>query len=383
MTETGAALNATDLVSAGPLAVDLFAGVGGMSLGVRAAGFRVCGAIDLDELNVETYNMNFGQDSAVAGDLSTMTGSDVRSVLGIEGDEISLLFGGPPCQGFSVGGVRSAEDPRNALLDHFARLVVELQPKVFVAENVAGLMSKKMVHHLERFAATLSAAGYRLAEPVSVLDAADYGVPQRRKRVFVFGARAGTAVPSYPEPYGARATVGDAIGDLPDVDRVETLFESDFYYGPLGEPSSYLLDLATTFPSPHPTPEDCGLSGCRRTRHSEESSARFAATSPGTADKVSRFFRLSLEGVAPTQRAGTDSSRGSYTAPRPIHPTVPRCITVREAARLHSIPDWFRFAEAKWHAFRQIGNSVPPILAKAVADSVLLSLAEERERDAA
>lgn len=383
MPENGAAPIVTALASAGPLAIDLFAGVGGMSLGVRAAGFRVRGAIDLDKLNVETYNMNFGQDSAVAGDLSIMTGSDVRSVLGVDSDEISLLFGGPPCQGFSVGGVRCAEDPRNALLDHFARLVVELQPKMFIAENVAGLMSKKMVHHLERFVATLSAAGYYLAEPVSVLDAADYGVPQRRKRVFVVGARAGIATPSYPEPNGTRTTVGDAIGDLPDVDRLEILFESDFYHGPLGEPSSYVRDLATTFPSPLPIPEDGGLSGCHRTRHSEESSARFAATSPGTADNVSRFFRLSLEGVAPTQRAGTDSSRGSYTAPRPIHPTVPRCITVREAARLHSFPDWFRFAEAKWHAFRQIGNSVPPMLAKAVADSVLASLAEERDRDAA
>ena len=103
------------------------------------------------------------------------------------------------------------------------------------------------------------------------------------------------------------------------------------------------------------------------TVHNPTSIARFRSTANGEIDKISRFFKLDPNGICNTLRAGTPSNRGAFTAPRPIHPEQPRCITVREAARLHSYPDWFRFHSTKWHGFRQIGNSVPPLLARAVA----------------
>jgi DNA (cytosine-5)-methyltransferase 1 len=109
---------------------------------------------------------------------------------------------------------------------------------------------------------------------------------------------------------------------------------------------------------------------------------RFRATPPGTTEPISRFFKLPLDGQCNTLRAGTDSARGAFTSPRPIHPLLPRVITVREAARLHSYPDWFRFHTTKWHGFRQIGNSVPPLLGRAVAGRVMAALGQLPSRPA-
>jgi DNA (cytosine-5)-methyltransferase 1 len=113
------------------------------------------------------------------------------------------------------------------------------------------------------------------------------------------------------------------------------------------------------------------LTSSMRTVHTERSVRRFAATVQGTTEAISRFLRLHPDGICNTLRAGTDAQRGAHTSPRPIHPTSPRVITVREAARLHGYPDWFRFHSTKWHGFRQIGNSVPPPLGRAVAASLL------------
>lgn len=356
-----------------PMAVDLFAGVGGMSLGFRAAGFDVVGAVELDPLNVAEYNRNFGEGSAAQGDLSALTGDEIRELFRLHGQNIDLVFGGPPCQGFSVGGTRTSGDPRNELLGHFGRLVLELQPRAFVAENVEGLTTARMSAYLEDFVDNLRDGGYSVAEP-TVLNAADFGVPQKRRRVFIAGVRNSETPIELPQPSGREVTVADAIGDLPRVDDRDDLLESDVVYDWHGRRGSYAIRLDHEFAPVRKPGKPRVLTGCGRTNHSATAANRFASTKPGTADPVSRFFRLALDGQARTLRAGTDSSRGSHTAPRPIHPTEPRVITVREAARLHSYPDWFSFNAAKWHAFRQIGNSVPPLLAKAVAASVAQAL---------
>ena len=116
------------------------------------------------------------------------------------------------------------------------------------------------------------------------------------------------------------------------------------------------------------------LTCSRRTKHTPQTIARFTTTVPGKSDRISHFHRLALDGQCITLRAGTASNRGAFTSPRPIHPITPRCITVREAARLHSYPDWFMFHATKWHGFRQIGNSVPPLLAQAIAQEILWAL---------
>jgi DNA (cytosine-5)-methyltransferase 1 len=223
--------------------------------------------------------------------------------------------------------------------------------------------------------ANMTRAGYTVVEPIYDLDAQAFGVPQRRRRVFVIGWRNGEAPATYPEPSGvAPPTVWDAIGDLPEVDDFRYLLHEDVCREPLGLASTYaaLLRGDCRDPADRSTVRtgSVGLSGCLRTVHSIRTLERFGRLMPGHWDDVSRFYRLAKDGVAPTLRAGSGPSNGSYTAPRPIHPLRSRCITVREAARLHSLPDWFSFHPTKWHGFRQVGNAVPPLLARAVANSV-------------
>jgi DNA (cytosine-5)-methyltransferase 1 len=367
-----------------PTAIDLFCGVGGMSLGFEDAGFDVIGAIDVEEKNIQMYAKNFPDCHAWCADLSSLSGKEIMRELKFPETPIDVVFGGPPCQGFSIIGKRLPHDPRNSLLHDFARLVVELSPRYFVVENVTGILLGEAKKSLDRFVATVEEAGYTVVKPIRVLDAVEFGVPQRRRRVFLLGEAAGAKAPKYPKVIGIDPpTVWDAIGDLPRISQYKYLFHSDEYLGKLGTRSSaYAKVLRGDAPDPqnqstkHHTNGN-GLGGCLRTLHTIKTVERFRSTEQGQTETVSRFYRLAKNGVAPTIRAGTGPDQGSFMAPRPIHPLQHRCITVREAARLHSFPDWFHFHPTKWHGFRQVGNSVPPLLARAVARSVLEALGIE------
>ena len=366
-----------------PASIDLFCGAGGMTLGFEQAGFDVLAAYDLEEFNIATHRANFPDTRAFAADLSTSSGDALRKLAALHRTEIDVVFGGPPCQGFSFGGRQDVDDDRNLLVYDFARLVRELNPKYFVMENVRGLMSSRAKPILESFVRRLKRAGYLVVEPIRVLNAADYGVPQRRLRTFVLGYRNGLVAPKYPDPRGIilrsgsryKPVVRDAISDLPVLERFEHLFEQDAFDEPLLKTdNAYAALMRGTMKDPRDHARKrkhrTSLTGCLRTRHSKATVRRFSSTPQGAAESISRYIRLALNEVAPTIRAGTGTDRGSHTAPRPIHPKVPRCISAREAARLHSLPDWFQLHGTRWHAFRQIGNSVPPLLASEVARAV-------------
>ena len=367
-----------------PIAIDLFCGAGGMSLGFEQAGFNVVAAFDSQEFNVETHARNFPNTKAFVRDLARLDGGQLRKLARIGRRNIDVVFGGPPCQGFSVGGRRDLTDPRNQLVYHFARLVRQLRPKYFVMENVRGLMQDHAQPVLGSFLRRIKRAGYSVVEPIQVLNAADYGVPQRRQRTFVLGCRQGFMLPSYPAREGFFDEKGnehfphvrDAISDLPDIDAHPELFTEDQFAKNLRRTNNpYALLMRgelIAYDDVSDRAEDCTrLTGCLRTAHSTAIIKRFQKTPMGVAEPVSRYIRLAWDNVAPTLRAGTGTDRGSHTAPRPIHPAKPRCITTREAARLHSFPDWFTFHGTRWHDFRQIGNSVPPLLAKAVAKEII------------
>lgn len=390
-----------------PVAVDLFAGAGGFSLGIEQAGFDVLVAVEHDPVHAATYAFNFPLTTVLCADASTLTGEAIRKAAyraytshhpssdqGWNG-QIDLVFGGPPCQGFSIIGKRLVNDERNSLVFHFYRLVTELNPRYFVMENVPGMATGNHQTWLRQLKTLFRKAGYKVQ--VGVLNAADYGVPQQRKRLFLIGTQVGGDSVFLPKAQVSKisgesfppkpcVTVGDAIADLPDLDNFPELKTTD----------EVLLSASTLLQIKQKTSfyaqilrgelsEDNNFSYSRlwnpqlltssmQTQHNEKCISRFAKMLPNQREPISHLRRLDVNGLCHTLRAGTGHERGSYTSPRPIHPTHPRVISVREAARLHSFPDWFRFHQTKWHGFRQVGNAVPPLLAQAVGRQIVASL---------
>ncbi|WP_257954714.1 DNA cytosine methyltransferase [Nocardioides sp. B-3] len=218
-----------------------------------------------------------------------------------------------------------------------------------------------------------------------MLNCADFGVPQRRKRLIVLGKRGKTA-PGRPIPTNSKVTVEIAFAGLPVVKNYPTLLTSDevtLKAADIERRANAKFLYARQLSGIEPIPGDVGyerelrpsvVTSARRTVHTEATVERFAETARGKAEPKSRLFRLSLESAAGTLRAGTGAERGAHTSPRPIHPTEDRVITVREAARLHGYPDWFRFHTTNWHGHRQVGNSVPPPMARAAATVLLDAL---------
>lgn len=362
-----------------PIGIDLFAGAGGLSLGFERAGFDVAAAVEIDPIHCAVHEFNFPETVTICRSVADLDGDEIREVARIGSRDVDVVFGGAPCQGFSLIGKRALDDPRNELVHHFVRLVLEIRPKYFVFENVKGLTVGPHKKFLDEIINAFQADGtYRVLSEYRVLNAADYGVPQDRRRLFLMGARKGYRLPTYPAPRKG-VTVSEAIGDLPEVEDFPELMERDWVAVKFKTASVYAKKLRGSMPdksdfSYRRAFDRKILTSSMRSVHTELSRVRFAATPHGETETVSRFHKLDPNGVCNTLRAGTNSDRGAFTSPRPIHPLTPRCITVREAARLHSYPDWFRFHVTKWHGFRQIGNSVPPLLGQAVAERVIAAL---------
>lgn len=357
-----------------PIAIDLFAGAGGLSLGLEQAGFDVVASVEIDPVHCCVHKYNFPKCAVLASSVEQITASDIRKAANLKRNEkIDIVAGGAPCQGFSLIGQRALDDPRNQLVREFIRIVDELRPSYFLFENVKGLTVGKHKNFLEEIIQELESVGYRVLKPWNVLNAKDYGVPQSRERLFLIGAKGTLPLPKYPEPSSCKpVTCGDALGDLPDAESFAELLETDevpFEYVKRASGYSSLMRCTNekSWKLGHKRKWNPKiLTSSLRTEHTDISRRRFSETPPGTVEKISRFYKLSEAGVSNTLRAGTDSARGAFTSPRPIHYKYPRCITVREMARLHGFPDWFRFHETKWHGARQIGNAVPPPLAYAI-----------------
>jgi len=374
-----------DEIQKRPVAIDLFCGAGGMSLGMEKAGFDIALAVDYDGYHVATHERNFPYGRVKCASVQDLDGKAIRQLSGCTGD-IDLIFGGPPCQGFSNMGLRDTHDPRNTLIFHFARLVDEIHPKAFVMENVTGLSMGATRTVFDAFLEKVSSR-YNVTLPVQILNAIDFGVPQARKRLFVIGIRKDIGqTASYPARSEAIKvpSVIAAIGDLPRVEADDNLFGGDSapYFQTPERENKYALIARGLSRSrndfSHTRHWDTTMvTGCQRVKHTESALELYRSTAPGETVPGHKLPRLHPDGVCPTLRAGATSERGSHTAPRPIHPIVARVITAREAARLHGYPDWFSFYPAKMHAYRQIGNSVCPPVAHAVGLEVMRALSIE------
>jgi DNA (cytosine-5)-methyltransferase 1 len=383
-----------------PIGIDLFAGAGGMSLGFEQAGFDVVAAVEIDPVHCAVHKFNFPHCAVMPRSVVGVTGQEIRLAAGIGTRKVDVVFGGAPCQGFSMIGQRAFDDPRNILVLDFLRIVAELDTSYFVFENVKGLTIGQHKQFLDEIVMMAGQLGYKVRTPWKVLDAANYGTPQHRERLILYGAKERLALPNYPQQQTKAAdgkgkaptslqqgpTVAEALDDLPEAEFFDALQLTDEVRPDAwGTPSLYASELrcltndAWHFGYVREWDRSL-LTSSARTEHTEISRRRFSETLGGETEPVSRFYKLSATGLSNTLRAGTDGARGAFTSPRPIHHAKNRCITVREMARLHGYPDWFRFNETKWHGARQIGNSVPPPLARAAASKVIEALGLLPER---
>lgn len=332
-------------------ALDLFSGAGGFSLGLEKAGFQVLGAADVWNVAAQSYRANFQHPIATC-DLATTSGKALLKQLGIKNTSIDLLVGGPPCQGFSIQRIGGDHDARNNLVLEFARLVLEIGPRLFVMENVPGLLGKRGTELINEFVSRLKKGGYEVAS--TVINAADCGVPQLRKRVIFTGWKAG---------------------------------QMPFHFQPPQQPPSSYRTVASAFqglPNPpadlSPHPADMLH---RRTRLSPLNQRRMELIPPGGgmqdlpdelkvnchkvgADKIGHRYVYGR--LAPDRPAATITARfDSFTRGKFGHPIEPRNITLREGARLQSFPDSFKFFGSQEEIAAQIGNAVPPLAAESVA----------------
>lgn len=292
-----------------PIGIDLFAGAGGLSLGFEQAGFDVVAAVEIDPIHCAVHKYNFPDTAIIPRSVAGLSAAEIRLAAGIGDSPVDCVFGGPPCQGFSMIGQRILDDPRNSLVLEFVRVVADLNAKTFVFENVKGLTVGKHKAFLEELVHAFEKAGYDVRLPWQVLNAANYGTPQHRQRLILMGAKKGLPVPDYPMPttnaadtrkpipgLPAGPTCGDAIADLPDADRFPALIESDSVrIARLKKPSPYAAELrCLTNDAWHfgyvRKWQSGFLTSSARTMHTDISRRRFSETEPGSVEPISRFL---------------------------------------------------------------------------------------------
>ena len=376
--------------------LDLFCGCGGFSLGMQRAGFRVLAAIDFNEVAIQTLKENFPKDTlALCENLTEFTPDKLAAKLGSK--HVDVIVGGPPCQGFSTarqrdganhGDRRLVPDARRQLYREFLRYVGYFQPRIFVMENVLGIRSAAGGEYFTAVQKEARQLGYRVHGQIE--DAWELGVPQKRRRQLFIGVRAG--LPGYflPEIKSApraepRTWLGAAIGDLPILRAGGGDDERDYDFARRSEHVKHqgntaLNYLVNVLEIDHATK----LTNHVSRPHSERDLRDFALLNEGENSAVAMRDRA-IQFEFPYDKSSFKDRYTRQSRWHPcstivahlskdglmfIHPTQNRSLTPREAARIQSFPDWFRFPEARTHAFRLIGNAVPPLVAEAVGLAV-------------
>lgn len=332
-------------------AIDLFSGAGGMSLGFSMAGFNILYALDNDSACIETYNKNQGNHGHV-GDIYEINKNVIEASVKRKIEGLDVIFGGPPCQGFSVQRRGEDNDPRNQLVMEYIRLVLEVQPKFFVMENVAGLLSIRGKTVLKELEQRCEKAGYVIH--IQKLNAFDFGVPQVRKRVFIVGEKTDGPFSKFTFPDPTRpslttpSTVREAISDLMMADEESIYNHRADKLSPINlERIRSITEGQGRDSLPEHLQLDC---------HKNNSTHRH----------LDVYGRMAWDKPSSTITARFDSfSRGRFG-----HPELDRTITLREGARLQTFPDNYVFCGTKVQAAKQIGNAVPPLLAKAIATRI-------------
>lgn len=375
-----------------PIVIDLFAGAGGLSLGSSRAGFTVSAAVEIDKHAIASHISNFPQTVHIQRDITTLSGKEILTLSGLSKKDVVGIIGGPPCQGFSSIGHGDVGDVRNQLFVKFFEIVSEIRPIFFVAENVPGIMNEK--YNDIRKKAFSKINGYTLLEPILV-DASDYGAPTTRTRYFFIGYLKSKKISDISIEDFENCKVNDAVKTnvlqalegipcnikySPRCSGIKKLMkgylptnhtQSDYFYQRV---TGMIPDGIGNVEYIEKYKQNRIINGCLATKHSAEVRKRYSKLKYNQQDKISKSKRLNPTGFCPTLRAGTGADKGSYQAVRPIHFKYNRVITPREAARLQGFPDWYKLPDTIWHSFRQIGNSVSPIVAEQILSVIYQKL---------
>nr|WP_288497740.1 DNA cytosine methyltransferase [uncultured Pseudomonas sp.] len=369
-------------------AVSLFAGCGGFCEGIEASGVTVRVAVELDKFACETYRHNFPSTPLFEGDVHGFLGEGASHVLDYRLHQVDVVFGGPPCQGFSQIGQRKIDDERNELYKQYTRVVDTLRPRMFLMENVPNLALMNGGHFKRLILEEFAGLGYSNAVMLR-LSADEFGVPQTRQRVIFVGTRDEDNFPydlhsfceSVLDSYrvGKAVTVSEAIGDLPEgvVHSGEVL-----EYPKVSKPSLFMKDMRLDFDGPRYSKSFKRKRGLGKkaaalhNHHTKEIQARRAhlisLLQPGL--KANSLPKEIWDGKRPEKWRRLHPDLPSHTILAQmhrdmsewIHPSANRWITVREAARLQSFHDGFVFVGSEWQQLKQIGNAVPPLLGYAL-----------------
>lgn len=336
------------------LTADLFSGAGGLTLGSHAAGCRTAFAVEMNAHAAATFRLNFGAGTPEAPALYE------ASVMDLDPEELArrhfpdggcdLVLGGPPCQGFSTHRINGAgvDDPRNALILRYFDFVRALRPKAFLMENVPGILWPRHARWLREFREAAEAAGYRLRDP-QMLNAQDYGVPQRRKRVLFLGVRADLdetglvwpPVPTHGDAHTPHVACAPVFAPAPEGDRNDV----------------HMNHSAEIVAALRRTPINGG---------SRKDSGRVLACHRDHDGHKDVYGRIDPSRPAPTMTtACVNPSKGRF-----VHPTEPHGITVRQAARIQTFPDSFVFTGGLMAAAAQVGNAVPVRFAEALVSPI-------------
>jgi DNA (cytosine-5)-methyltransferase 1 len=340
-----------------PTAVDLFCGCGGFSTGFESAGFQSVLACDIHPPSVNTFAKNHPGASVIVGDMRKVSDNAIADAVGLP--RVDLVAAGVPCQGFSLNNrKRWDNDERNFLFREFIRVVNLLQPSAVLLENVSGLRSAANGEFVHAIEGAIARAGYRVQS--CMLNAVEYGVPQKRRRVFFLGVRpyldSWWPVPTHVNP-AKYVSVWDAIGDLPQIGSSEA---SGSYDAPATTDYQRRMRRGARKLLNHVAPS-----------HPDEVIEKIARTEPGKPmyPKFKQRIRLHPDRPSPTQVSGGIRPQFQFG-----HPKMPRGLTIRERCRLQSFPDTYEITGGIVQGRVQTGNAVPPLLAEAVAREILLSL---------
>jgi len=319
----------------------VFCGGGGLDLGFAAAGFKPLFSSDVEATYCETIKQNLGRHGHIIEphDISKLSGIDVAKRVS---SKIDVVIGGPPCQSFSILGSRgSIKDPRGQLAYEYARFVKQIKPKAFLFENVPGILTLNKGKDWNNLLSFFEAeTGYHIKW--TKLNAAWFGAPQLRQRIIAVGFKKETDFSKFEWP--------DAVFS-DSVDQLELSMQP---------PRNSSLALESVD----------GLPNHILRKHGERVSTRYSNVPPGGRDKKDHTDRIHPDKPSGTVLVGSGAGGG-----RPfIHPIEHRHITVREAARLQTFPDWWEFSGGPTSSYRQVGNAVPPMMARAIARSIAIAL---------